>query len=214
LLRRGIGLSSQQLLSLPGRTTGLRRTTPVAVITIDGERYIVAGYQTSDWVKNARSAGWALIGRGTTHERVTLTEISPVVLTKHEVGRGCTTVPSRLPHRHSPATLTVLRPSDPADDTDDDIQGSRLEAAPCGLRLYLERLRDPGQAERLVNRELAADLGGACDRTQPSGVEVYVLPAAVNAPGEQGTACGSIDCASEGPRSPKVLSRCAIATIS
>jgi hypothetical protein len=122
--------------------------------------------------------------------------------------------PSRLPHRRSPATLTVLRPSDPADDTDDDIQGSRLEAAPCGLLLYLERLRDPRQAERLVNRGLAADLGGACDRTQPSGVEVYVLPAAVNAPGEQGTACGSIDCASEGPRSPKVLSRCAIATIS
>jgi hypothetical protein len=65
------------VLSLPGRTTGLRRTTPVAVITIDGERYIVGGYETSDWVKNARSAGWALIGRGTTNERVTLTEIPP-----------------------------------------------------------------------------------------------------------------------------------------
>lgn len=77
LLRRGIGPSSQQLLSLPGRTTGLRRTTPIAVITIDGERYIVAGYETSDWVKNARSAGWALIGRGTTNERVKLTEIPP-----------------------------------------------------------------------------------------------------------------------------------------
>jgi len=77
LLRRGIDPSSQHVLSLPGRTTGLRRTTPVAVITIDGERYIVGGYETSDWVKNARSAGWALIGRGTTNERVTLTEIPP-----------------------------------------------------------------------------------------------------------------------------------------
>lgn len=77
LLRRGIGASSQQLLSLPGRITGLQRTTPVAVVTIDGGRYIVAGYETSDWVKNARSAGWAVIGRGRTSERVTLTEIPP-----------------------------------------------------------------------------------------------------------------------------------------
>jgi hypothetical protein len=77
LLRRGIGPASQRLLSLPGRTTGIRRTTPVAVIAVDGQRYIVAGYETSDWVKNARRAGWGLIGRGTTKERVTLTEIPP-----------------------------------------------------------------------------------------------------------------------------------------
>jgi hypothetical protein len=77
LLRRGIGPGSQRLLSVPGRTTGMRRTTPVAVVAMDRERYIVAGYEASDWVKNARSAGWALIGRGKTNERVRLTEISP-----------------------------------------------------------------------------------------------------------------------------------------
>jgi hypothetical protein len=55
----------------------MRRTTPVAVVAIDGERYIVAGYETSDWVKNARIAGWAVIGRGKTNERVKLTEVPP-----------------------------------------------------------------------------------------------------------------------------------------
>jgi hypothetical protein len=63
LLRRGIGPGSQRLLSVPRRTTGIRRTTPVAVIAIDGQRYIVAGYKTSDWVRNARVAGWGVIGR-------------------------------------------------------------------------------------------------------------------------------------------------------
>jgi hypothetical protein len=65
------------LLSIPGRTSGLLRTTPVAVVTVGGERYLVAGYETSDWVKNARAAGWGIIGRGKTSERVALTELSP-----------------------------------------------------------------------------------------------------------------------------------------
>jgi hypothetical protein len=77
LLRRGIGPASQRLLSIPGRTTGIRRTTPVAVVTVDGERYIVAGYETSDWVRNARAAGWGVVGRGKVSERVTLTELLP-----------------------------------------------------------------------------------------------------------------------------------------
>ena len=75
LLRRGIGPGSQRLLSVPGRTTGVRRTTPVAVIAIDGQRYIVAGYETSDWVRNARVAGWGVIRRGKDNQRVTLTEM-------------------------------------------------------------------------------------------------------------------------------------------
>src|ERR1022692_3798136 len=75
LLRRGIGPGPQRLLSVPGRATGRRRTTPVAVVVVAGERYVVAGYETSDWVKNARAAGWGVIGRGKTNERVRLTEM-------------------------------------------------------------------------------------------------------------------------------------------
>jgi hypothetical protein len=75
LLRRGFGPGPQRLLSVPGRRTGLLRTTPVAIVKVGGHRYIVAGWEVSDWVRNARVAGWGIIGRGRHTERVRLTEI-------------------------------------------------------------------------------------------------------------------------------------------
>jgi hypothetical protein len=85
MLRRGIGPSPQRVLSVVGRRSGVPRSTPVAVVAIDGHRFLVAGYETSDWVKNARAArGTAVIGRGKSSEDVTLTEIpldqSPPIL--------------------------------------------------------------------------------------------------------------------------------------
>jgi hypothetical protein len=54
LLRRGVGTDSQRLLSVPGRTTGVLWATPVAIVEIDGDRYIVAGWETSGWVQILR----------------------------------------------------------------------------------------------------------------------------------------------------------------
>ena len=42
VLRRGVKVWSQHLLSVRGRTTGLERVTPVSLVTVDGARYIVA----------------------------------------------------------------------------------------------------------------------------------------------------------------------------
>ena len=75
LLARGIGPASQYLLSVAGRRTGLVRTTPVAVVTVDGDRYVVAGFAGSDWVANARAARRARLSRGRSVEEVTLTEL-------------------------------------------------------------------------------------------------------------------------------------------
>jgi deazaflavin-dependent oxidoreductase (nitroreductase family) len=75
LLRRGFGPGAQQLLSVPGRRTGLLRTNPVAAVEVDGNRYLVAGWATSDWVRNVRAAGWGLVGRGRDPKRVQLTEV-------------------------------------------------------------------------------------------------------------------------------------------
>ena len=47
-----------------GRNSGKRRTTPVAVIVFQGERYLVAGFDSSNWVKNARVAGRGELRRG------------------------------------------------------------------------------------------------------------------------------------------------------
>jgi hypothetical protein len=52
LLRRGWGPDSQYLLTIPGRRSGIPRTTPVAVLTVDPHRYIVGGYVSSDWAEH------------------------------------------------------------------------------------------------------------------------------------------------------------------
>jgi deazaflavin-dependent oxidoreductase (nitroreductase family) len=75
LLVRGIGPAPQHLLSIPGRRSGRLRTTPVAVITYRSNRYIIAGYAGSDWVHNARHAGWAELHRGRRTEHVRLDEV-------------------------------------------------------------------------------------------------------------------------------------------
>ena len=75
LLSRGIGPAPQHLLSIAGRRTGLARTTPVAVVTVEGDRYVVAGFAGSDWVRNARAARRARLRRGRAVEEVTLTEL-------------------------------------------------------------------------------------------------------------------------------------------
>jgi hypothetical protein len=75
MLRRGFGPAAQQLLSVPGRKTGLLRTNPVATVEVDGNRYLVAGWESSDWVKNVRFAGSGFLGRGKHPEKVRLTEV-------------------------------------------------------------------------------------------------------------------------------------------
>jgi hypothetical protein len=60
---------------IPGRKNGKLRTTPVSPLTVDGKRYVVAGFDKADWVKNARAAGWGILARGREQERVTLMEL-------------------------------------------------------------------------------------------------------------------------------------------
>jgi deazaflavin-dependent oxidoreductase (nitroreductase family) len=75
MLQRGIGPANQRVLTIPGRTTGLPRTTPIAIVAFVGGLYIVAGYPSSDWVKNARAAGSGTLSRGSTSIAVKLVEI-------------------------------------------------------------------------------------------------------------------------------------------
>jgi deazaflavin-dependent oxidoreductase (nitroreductase family) len=75
-LRLGLRIGTQHILSVPGRKTGRPRSTPVSLVTLDGERYVVSGEGLA-WVKNARAAGWADLVRARRHERVSLTELPP-----------------------------------------------------------------------------------------------------------------------------------------
>lgn len=71
LQRLGIAFLSFHLLSVPGRRTGRLRTTPVSPFSVEGRRYLVSFGQT-EWVKNARAAGWGILARGRRRQRVRL----------------------------------------------------------------------------------------------------------------------------------------------
>jgi hypothetical protein len=75
LQRRGVVIGTMRLLSVPGRKSAKLRTTPVSPLKVDGERYIIAGLEDADWVKNARVAGWGILARGRVQERVNLIEL-------------------------------------------------------------------------------------------------------------------------------------------
>ncbi len=74
LQRLGIAFFTFHLISVPGRKTGRLRTTPVSPFSVEGRRYIVSFGQT-EWVRNARTAGWGILARGRRRRRVRLVEL-------------------------------------------------------------------------------------------------------------------------------------------
>lgn len=74
LNRLGVGFGTWYILSIPGRKTGKMRSTPVSVLHVNGQRYVVTGFDTH-WVKNARKVGRGLLARGRKQEQVLLVEL-------------------------------------------------------------------------------------------------------------------------------------------
>jgi deazaflavin-dependent oxidoreductase (nitroreductase family) len=64
LTRIGWGASYRHILTVPGRKTGRLHSTPVDVIELGGNRWLVAGYGPANWVLNARAAGEVALSRG------------------------------------------------------------------------------------------------------------------------------------------------------
>jgi len=75
MLQRGFRIGSQHLLTIAGRRSGVRRSTPISIATVDGARYIVAAFPNADWVANARAASTADLRRGDRVEPVRLVEL-------------------------------------------------------------------------------------------------------------------------------------------
>jgi deazaflavin-dependent oxidoreductase (nitroreductase family) len=57
LTRLGISVWGSRELRVRGRTTGAWRSTPVNLLTVDGESYLVAPRGVTQWVRNLRAAG-------------------------------------------------------------------------------------------------------------------------------------------------------------
>jgi hypothetical protein len=78
LLRRFGGMSALYVLTVPGRSTGRSRATPVTVVTVDGDRYLLEGFPGADWARNVRAAGgFAELSMGSRTEHVHLEEVAP-----------------------------------------------------------------------------------------------------------------------------------------
>lgn len=78
LLRLGMPMGPNVLLTVRGRSSGEPRTAPVAVVEIERHRYIVGAYGDVQWVRNLRAAGEAEIATRGRTEHVTARELDPV----------------------------------------------------------------------------------------------------------------------------------------
>jgi deazaflavin-dependent oxidoreductase (nitroreductase family) len=69
LTRMGISVWGSRVLVVRGRTSGVPRSTPVNLLTYDGQRYLVAPRGHTQWVRNLRVAGEGdlRVGRRTEH---------------------------------------------------------------------------------------------------------------------------------------------------
>jgi deazaflavin-dependent oxidoreductase (nitroreductase family) len=78
MLRHGLPISGKEgpvVLTVPGRASGAPRSTPITPMTVDGKRYVVAGFPGADWVKNARAAETATLTSGKVAETVRMVEL-------------------------------------------------------------------------------------------------------------------------------------------
>ena len=76
LLRGGLPMGPNALLTVRGRTSGLDRTTPVAVVSIDDRRWVIATFGDTNWARNLRAAGRATVTINRRAEAVGARELS------------------------------------------------------------------------------------------------------------------------------------------
>ncbi|HXQ62380.1 MAG TPA: nitroreductase/quinone reductase family protein [Acidimicrobiales bacterium] len=57
LTRLGVSVLGSRILRVKGRTTGIVRSTPVNLLTVGEDRYLVAPRGETQWVRNIRVAG-------------------------------------------------------------------------------------------------------------------------------------------------------------
>jgi len=80
LMRAGVPLSGpgkcpMYLMTVRGRKSGQPRTTPIAVVAQNQQRYLLTPYGAVDWVRNLRAAGEALFTRGRRTETLRAREL-------------------------------------------------------------------------------------------------------------------------------------------
>ncbi|MEE4544941.1 nitroreductase family deazaflavin-dependent oxidoreductase [Streptomyces sp. V4-01] len=76
MTRRGISVWGSRVLAVRGRKSGEWRRTPVNLLTVDGDRYLVAPRGHVQWTHNMRAAGGGRLLLGKRVEEFTATEVA------------------------------------------------------------------------------------------------------------------------------------------
>ena len=76
LTRLGVSVWGSRVLEVRGRTSGELRRTPVNLLTLDGERYLVSPRGHSQWVRNMRVSGGGRLLLGPRSESFSAVELS------------------------------------------------------------------------------------------------------------------------------------------
>jgi deazaflavin-dependent oxidoreductase (nitroreductase family) len=77
LVRTGLAPKNIWLLTVRGRKTGKRYSTPITLIEQGGREWLVAPYGEVGWVRNARSSGQVELSRGGRSEKLRISQVSP-----------------------------------------------------------------------------------------------------------------------------------------
>lgn len=77
LVGAGLPLGPNVLITVRGRTSGLPRTFPIALMESGGRRFVQSPYGEVNWVRNLRADGHAVLTRGRRREEVEAVELVP-----------------------------------------------------------------------------------------------------------------------------------------
>ena len=77
MIAAGLPVGPNALITIPGRRTGEPRSAGVAIIEVEGRRWIWAPWGEVNWVRNLRAAGRATLTKRGRKEEVRATELDP-----------------------------------------------------------------------------------------------------------------------------------------
>lgn len=75
ILKIGPLMGPNALITVRGRKTGVARTTPVALLEVDGKRWVIGTFGETNWVRNLRAAHEATLTIGRRREEVVADEL-------------------------------------------------------------------------------------------------------------------------------------------
>jgi deazaflavin-dependent oxidoreductase (nitroreductase family) len=76
LTRLGVSVYGSRILAVRGRKSGQWRTTPVNLLEVHGQRYLVAPRGVTEWVRNIRASGGGELRLGARREPIRVQELS------------------------------------------------------------------------------------------------------------------------------------------